>query len=195
MTIALLAALAAGSVVVEGCVIARCLAGLAPGGARHLTALGAGFLAGELWTIGLLGAAHGLVGPGLHALVPWITVPATVALVGWVVRDAGLWLGPRFGPGAGWRLLVAAGAAVQGCGTALVASAVALAWASGAPPPWSPEAASSPLATAVLHAVLPVALALGVALQLVWLLALRGARIPMLDWTHRERASAQRTTS
>lgn len=85
----------------------------AAGRRRVLTAYGPFLLANEMWLIaaaGLLAGAFGnLEAPVLNGLYP-----AVVALlVGWILRDAAMWLRSRR-PGAAWRrvwdrILVAAG--------------------------------------------------------------------------------------
>lgn len=180
---ALAVALTIGVVVLEGAVIVRCLGAAGQDGTARLDRLGAWFLASEVWTIALLGTVHGAFLGLWHALVPLIALPATVGLAGWVLRDLGLWLGPRLGANAGWRWLVALGAAVQAAGGLGVAVATGWGFAAGTvPAPWVPGATASTLALDLLAIVLPIALAAGAALQLWWWTRLQATVTPAFAW-------------
>lgn len=172
-----------GTLVVEGVVIARCVRAATPTGGVALTRLGAGFLASEVWTIALLGTTHGAFPGAWHAAVPWIAAPLTLAVAGWMLRDVGLWLGPRLGAGRGWRWIVAAGATVQGLGLVAALAALCLAWITGdVPAPGSAMGAASETALAMLALTLPTGVALVVALQLAWWRLLGGVRVPWFTW-------------
>jgi cytochrome d ubiquinol oxidase subunit II len=75
-----------------------------PARARLVSALGPFVLAGEVWLVAvggvLFGAFPQLEADTLHALYPLVVT----LLVGWVVRDAGLWFRRRAAAG-GWRRL------------------------------------------------------------------------------------------
>lgn len=128
MTILLLSAvlvLAAGALVLEGRTILACVRALGPGGAAVLTRLGAGFLLSEVWVVALVAVAHAVRPTDWHALLG--TGSAALALygTGWVLRDAGLWFGPRTGTGRGlWRVLVGLGALAQLAGAIGLAAAL-----------------------------------------------------------------------
>ncbi|MBT2211937.1 MULTISPECIES: cytochrome d ubiquinol oxidase subunit II [Actinomadura] len=80
------------------------------------------FLGNEVWLVAAVGIVVGAF-PGLeHRLLEDLSPVAVVLVVGWVVRDMGLWLRGRV-DGAGWR---------GGCDGAVVAGswALALGWAS-----------------------------------------------------------------
>lgn len=175
--------LALGVLVVEGAVIARCVRAAGRAGASALTRLGAGFLASEVWTIALLGAVHGAFPGAWHAAVPVVFAPCTIAVAGWMLRDAGLWLGPRLGAGRGWRGVVAAGAAVQAAGLVATAVALGVAWVAGVvPAPGSAAGAASDVALDMLTLAVTPGVAVVIALQLAWWRMLGSARVPWLAW-------------
>lgn len=122
--------LAAGALVLEGRTILVCVRGLGPGGARTLTRLGAGFLVSEVWVVALLAVAHAVRPTDWHALLGAGPAALTLYGAGWVLRDAGLWFGPRTGAGRSfWRALVGLGAVAQLAGAVgVVAALIRLDW-------------------------------------------------------------------
>lgn len=172
-----LLALVAGALVFEGRTALVCARALAPGGAATLTRLGAGFLLSEVWVIALLGVAHAVRPADWHALLG--TGAGAIALygIGWAVRDAGLWFGPRVAAGRGLcRVLVGAGALVQLAAAAGVVVAVAgLDWQGT--PPVGP-------AVAVLAVAVPGCVLLVASLQAAgWLLLRRDWGTTFFTWT------------
>ncbi|WP_106848675.1 hypothetical protein [Blastococcus sp. Marseille-P5729] len=124
------------------------------GGSARLRKIGYRFLGTEAWTLVLLGVFHGVLPGAAHAVyaaAPWAP---TLFVTGWMVRDIGLWLGPRSGGGAGWRRLVSLGARGQLLGAS--ATLVVLAVLRPAPEPGS----GADLLVVVVPPVLVVGLAL-----------------------------------
>lgn len=124
-------------------------------GTARLRKIGYRFLGTEAWTLALLGVFHAVLPGAAHAVyaaAPWAP---TMFVTGWMVRDIGLWLGPRYSGGAGWRRLVSLGAQAQllGAGATLVVLAVLR----PAPEPGS--------GASLLVAVVPPVLVVGLALM------------------------------
>ncbi|MGJ6979207.1 hypothetical protein ACSDQ9_01565 [Aestuariimicrobium soli] len=150
--------------VAEGWTILVCLRAGSRAGGDRLNRLGFRFLATEAWTLLLLGATHGIVPDAVHRLGDALLL----FVAAWMVRDLGLWLGPRTRRQELWRRVIGGAAIVQLLVIAAVAfSVIFLRWT------WP---SSDPSASAGLLAgmVVPVAI-VGVALQ-VWLLRLQRAR-------------------
>lgn len=113
-------------VALEGRTILTSLRAAGTDGAARLNRLGLSFLSTEAWTLALLGSLHAVLPSAAHdvyAAVPW--APA-LFVGGWMLRDFGLWMGPRLGAGRIWRLGVASGAALQVLGVLGVLAGFAL---------------------------------------------------------------------
>lgn len=95
--------------VIEGSTIVICANAFLRGGAGRLDRLGFRFLATEAWTLVMLGLLHGVMPVLVHDVfgaAPW--APITF-VVGWMLRDLGLWLGRTHA----WRIAVSVGALLQ----------------------------------------------------------------------------------
>lgn len=108
---ATLAVVAVMALLAEGWTVLRCVASAGPGGAERLSRLGAGFLATEVWVMALLGLGHATVPGWIEA--PALLVPLCGYVTGWVLRDLGLWSGPRLTWQWPARVAVVVGAVVQ----------------------------------------------------------------------------------
>lgn len=152
---------------VEGRTIAVSASAAFSGGAQRLSGLGAFFLGSEAWTLALLGSGHGIVPEATHQVLGRVGWAFALFVAGWMMRDLGLWLGPRMPTGASrtpWRWAVTMGATVQVIGLVAVATGWFL-----IDPALIPGAGA-----AMLQSLLPPVLILGV-LLLVLLHRMPGA--------------------
>lgn len=149
----LLAVLVIVWLIVEGRTIGVAIGSALPGGARRLSRLGAWFLGSEAWTLALLGSAHGLIPAATHRVMGEVGWGLALFVTGWMLRDLGLWLGPRSASATRnrWRATVATGAVTQLVGLV----AVAAGWVLVAPDPMPGAGA------AMLQNLLPPVLVLG----------------------------------
>ncbi|XVX20126.1 hypothetical protein ACQP1U_17885 [Actinomycetota bacterium] len=175
LALAALVVVVAAVVCLEGATVLRCVRALTPAGPATLTRQGAWFLASEVWVVGLLGLGHALV-PTLFEH-PSAGAALAVYVVGWVLRDIGLWFGPRSaGDGAAAsarlaRTAVSVGAAVQLCAAAAFAIGIVM---SGT---WQP-----PTAGPLLAAVAVLGVAITAAGQSAWRVLRLGAPDGWFAW-------------
>ncbi|GAB3308616.1 hypothetical protein EK0264_07980 [Epidermidibacterium keratini] len=154
-TIGLFVALA-GLVVLEGRTILTCLRALAVDGRQRLSRLGSRFLGSEAWVVATIGLAHATYPEAVHTILGEGALGAVAYVAGWMLRDLGLWVGPRHGGPTWSRAAVTLGAAAQAVG-AIGVAAVAFGGI---------EYAGSASGTLLAVVVLPV-LAIGIGLQVV----------------------------
>lgn len=172
-----LAVLAVGAVLLEGRTLGLCLRAAAPGGARSLTALGAGFLTSEVWVVALVGAVHGGRPHAWHDLLAVGALPLGVGAVGWVLRDAGLWFGPRLG--SSWRVAVAGGAVVQVVGILGTLAALSVVVVRDG---WDARPPEAPLADLVTTSAVVALVVVGLAQSVGWWTLGRSWRTPFFAW-------------
>lgn len=142
-------------------VILTAAAAVLPSGTERLTRLGAVFLGTEAWTLVLFGASHGIIPGPTHEVLHDFGAMLAVFVAGWMIRDLGLWLGPRRGAGVLWRVTVALGGGLQLAGILGIALGLVVV---------RPElelGAGAGMLTAVAPPVLFTGLCLGVALVLL----------------------------
>lgn len=145
---------------VEGRTILLAASAALPGGPRRLTALGATFLGTEAWTLALLGSGHALIPGAVHAVLGPFGGALALFVAGWMLRDLGLWSGPRSISAVSerlWRLAVTLGAVGQLLGVLGVAAGWLV-----LRPPLAPGAGAG-----LLVLVLPPVLLLGAVLLVV----------------------------
>lgn len=173
MTAAALAVIAAMAVLTEGATVLRCAVSAGPGGAERLSRLGAGFLATEVWVVALLGLGHAAVPGWVEA--PVLLVPLCGYVAGWVLRDLGLWTGPRLVRQRPARLAVVVGAVLQLLAVlGIAAGAGAAVLAGGVEARFSPDPLLAPTAAVAVLATL--------ALQALWWTMLRGRGALWFRW-------------
>lgn len=116
------------AVVLEGRTIWICSRAAGPAGAARLTVLGSTFLASEIWVVALVGLMHGAYPGLLHVLMGASSLGAVVYVAGWMLRDLGLWTGPRVRAQTFARSSVAFGAMLQvlGCAMFVIAALAVL---------------------------------------------------------------------
>ena len=175
LTIAVLAAIA-GALVLEGRVIWACLRAAGDGGPERLSAQGSRFLASEVWVVVILGLSHGAYSELLHVLMKAGAVGAVLYVAGWMLRDLGLWIGPRAKGRRLPLLSVTAGAGLQLLGLAIFAVAAAFSL------PEAAAAAQTPDSTTLLAWVSIPVVVVGVALQLA---VYRLPPAPYFSWERR----------
>ena len=170
---ATLAVVAVMALLAEGWTVLRCAGSAGPSGAERLSRLGAGFLATEVWVVALLGLGHAAVPGWIEA--PVLLVPLCTYVTGWVLRDLGLWSGPRLVRQWLTRVAVVAGAVLQllaGVGAMVGVGAVAV--SGGVDARFAPDPLLAPTAAVAVLATL--------ALQGVWWMLLRGRGAPWFRW-------------
>ena len=168
-----LSVVAAMALLTEGWTVLRCVASAGPGGAERLSRLGAGFLATEVWVVALLGLGHAVVPGWIEA--PVLLVPLCGYVAGWVLRDLGLWSGPRMFRQWAARVAVVVGAVIQlvsVVGGVMGVGAVAV--SGGADARFVPDPLLAPTAVVAVLATL--------ALQGVLWVLLRGRGAPWFRW-------------
>ncbi len=170
---AALAVVAAMALLAEGWTVLRCVASAVPGGAERLSRIGAGFLATEVWVVALLGLGHAAVPGWVES--PVLLVPLCGYVTGWVLRDLGLWSGPRLVRQWLARVAVVVGAVSQllsALGAAVGVGAFAL--GGGADARFAPDPLLAPTALIAVLATL--------VLQGAWWAMLRGRGAPWFRW-------------
>lgn len=170
MSIAIVGALLVGALVFESRTIARAL----KGSSESLTRLGAGFLASEVWVIALLGFGHAAFPEHSHAIFAAAGGALWAYVVGWIVRDAALWLGPRRGGRASFRTLARLGALLQIAAVALGIVLAVLGW---------PGAVTEPERNGSVMTVLQISGLIGIAVVCGVALIARGPWLsPVFSW-------------
>lgn len=170
---AALAAVAVMALLAEGWTVLRCAGSAGPGGGERLSRLGAGFLATEVWVVALLGLGHAAVPGWVEA--PALLVPLCGYVAGWVLRDMGLWSGPRLNRPWPARVAVVVGAVIQLL--AVVGATVgigAVVVSGGADAHFAPDPLLAPTSVVAVLATLT--------LQGVWWVMLRGRGAPWFRW-------------
>lgn len=170
---AALAVVAAMALLAEGWTVLRCVASAGPGGAERLSRLGAGFLATEVWVVALLGLGHAAVPGWVEA--PALLVPLCGYVAGWVLRDLGLWSGPRLVRQWPARVAVVVGAVIQlvsVVGGVMGVGAIAV--SGGTDARFAPDPLLAPTAVFAVLATL--------VLQVVWWAMLHGRGAPWFRW-------------
>lgn len=170
---AALAVIAVTALLAEGWTVLRCAASAGPGGAERLSRLGAGFLATEVWVVALLGLGHAAVPGWVEA--PVLLVPLCGYVAGWVLRDLGLWGGPRLTWPWPARVAVVAGAVIQLIAVLGAAAGIGVvAIGGGVDGRFAPDPLLAPTAVVAVLATL--------ALQGVWWALLHGRGAPWFRW-------------
>lgn len=101
-----------GSVLLEGRTVLRSLSGLR-GSPAPLRRLGWTFLLSEVWLLATVGLAHAALPFLTHAALAMAWLPATLFVLGWMLRDWGLWQVVLRERAAPWPLVAGVGALVQ----------------------------------------------------------------------------------
>lgn len=174
VTVVSLAVVAVMALALEGTTTLRCSGAALPDGSRRLTQLGSGFLASEVWVVALLGLGHAAVPGWIEA--PTLLVPLCTYVAGWILRDLGLWFGPRGAWQTPWRAVVTVGAAIQALAVVIGFVGVLLEISrGGVPARFDPDPLLAPMAAVALLATL--------SLQILWWVTLRSTGSEWFRWS------------